>query len=215
MPWNFPGPSLCHLAPQTEDQGLLVFDLPSWTHLILISLCYALGLCQSFKSCALLFHALPEPCPGPQCCLYNFLEGQPENSWPLGEKYIYHPIPLDIQGFTFHVSYNMCNNGISVNPLGQVTGTQPLLEVHLLVASLQGQLGFQGRCSPFWESVLQAVWVQTLATLLLKLQTNPQIKSPLHFYGISGLLSLINLFLSHLLTPTIRTLPPCRQHCST
>ena len=87
MPWNCPGPLLCHLAPQTEDQGLLVFDLPSWTHLILISLCYALGLCQSFKSCALLFHALPEPCPGPQCCLYNFLEGQPENSWPLGEEY--------------------------------------------------------------------------------------------------------------------------------
>ena len=28
--------------------------------------------------------------------------------------------------------------------LGQVTGTQCLLEVHLLVASLQEQLGFQG-----------------------------------------------------------------------
>ena len=40
------------------------------------------------------------------------------------------------------------------------------------------------------------------------------IKSPLHFYGTSGLLSLVNLFLSHLLTPTIRTLPACRQHCS-
>ena len=34
-------------------------------------------------------------------------------------------------------------------------------------------------------------------------------------YGTSGLLSLINLFLSHLLTPTARTLPSCRQHCST
>ena len=29
------------------------------------------------------------------------------------------------------------------------------------------------------------------------------------------LLPLINLFLSHLLTPTTRTLPPCRQHHST
>ena len=47
---------------QTEDQGLVEFDLSSWTYLILISLCYALGLCYSFKSCALpsslLFHAL-------------------------------------------------------------------------------------------------------------------------------------------------------------
>ena len=40
-----------------------------------------------------------------------------------------------------------------------------------------------------------------------------QISTPL--YGTSGLLSLINLFLSHLLTPTTRTLPPCRQHRST
>ena len=58
-------------------------------------------------------------------------------------------------------------------------------------------------------------WVQTLSTLLLKLQTYPQIKSSLYFYGTSGLLPLINLFLSHLLTPTTRTLTPCEQHCST
>ena len=90
-----------------------------------------------------------------------------------------------------------------------------LLGVHLLVASLQGQLGFQGQCLPFQELTLQAVWAQTLTTLLLKLQTYPQIKSPLHFYGTSGLLPLINFFLSHLLTPTTRTLPPCRQHHST
>ena len=37
---------------QIEDQGLVEFDLSSPTHLILISLCYALGLCYSFKSCA-------------------------------------------------------------------------------------------------------------------------------------------------------------------
>ena len=35
------------------------------------------------------------------------------------------------------------------------------------------------------------------------------------FWGTSGLLPLINLFLSHLLTPTTRTLPLYRQHCST
>ena len=34
-------------------------------------------------------------------------------------------------------------------------------------------------------------------------------------WGTSGLLPLINLFLSHLLTLTTRTLPPCRQHLST
>ena len=47
---------------QIEDQGLVEFDLSSWTHLTLISLCYALGLCHSFKNCALppslLFHVL-------------------------------------------------------------------------------------------------------------------------------------------------------------
>ena len=63
---------------------------------------------------------------------------------------------------------------------------------------------------PLWELALQAVCAQTLTTLLLKLQTYPWIKSPLHFYGTSGLLFLINLFLSHLLTPT--TLPPYKQH---
>ena len=42
---------------------------------------------------------------------------------------------------------------------------------------------------------------------------------PLHqtstpLYGTSGLLSY-QFFLSHLLTPATRTLPPCRQHCPT
>ena len=31
--------------------------------------------------------SFPEPHPGPQSCLYSLLEGQPENSWPLGGKY--------------------------------------------------------------------------------------------------------------------------------
>ena len=39
-----------------------------------------------------------------------------------------------------------------------------------------------------------------------------QISPPL--YGTSGLLLLINLFLSYLLTPATRSLPPCRQHLS-
>ena len=62
-----------------------------------------------------------------------------------------------------------------------------------------------------WELALQAVWPQTLITLLLKSQTYPWIKSPLHF--IEHLVCcLINLFLSRLLTPTTKTLTPGRQH---
>ena len=40
-------------------------SLPSWTHLVLISLCHVLGLCHSFKGCAL---------PLPSCCksTYSF-----------------------------------------------------------------------------------------------------------------------------------------------
>ena len=41
------------LSLQIENQGLVKFFLSSWTHLILIHLCYALGLCHSVKSCAL------------------------------------------------------------------------------------------------------------------------------------------------------------------
>ena len=56
----------CHMGVsfglEIGDQGLVEFDLSSWTHLILIGLCYALVLCHYFKSCALppflLFHAL-------------------------------------------------------------------------------------------------------------------------------------------------------------
>ena len=31
------------------------------------------------------------------------------------------------------------------------------------------QLGYQGQCLPLWELAMQAIWVQTLTTLLLKL----------------------------------------------
>ena len=62
VPWNCPGTMVVSFSLQIRDQGLVEFDLSSWTHLILIGLWYALGLCHSFKSCALLhsllFHAL-------------------------------------------------------------------------------------------------------------------------------------------------------------
>ena len=43
------------------DQGLVECDLSSWTHLILIGLCYSLEVCNFFRSCplphSLMFHA--------------------------------------------------------------------------------------------------------------------------------------------------------------
>ena len=52
----------CHLGVtsslQIGDQGLVEFDLPSWTQLILIGLCYA--LCYVILSKVV-------PCPLPSC----------------------------------------------------------------------------------------------------------------------------------------------------
>ena len=69
-----------------EDQDLVEFDLSSWTHLILTSLCYAFGLVILSKvvpcpicSCFMLF---PEPHLGPQCCLYNLLEDNKKLAGP-------------------------------------------------------------------------------------------------------------------------------------
>ena len=156
-----------------------------------------------------------EPHLGPQYCVYNLLEGQPEDNWPWGGKYCIVSNPSRESGLHLPCFLHVWQQRLSVDLLGWVTGTQYLPEVHLLVASLQGQLGFQGQCLSLWELALQAVWAQILIILLLKLQTYPQIKSPLHFYGTYGLLPIINLSLSHLLTPTTRTLPLCRQHRST
>ena len=114
-----------------------------------MGLCYALGHNKSYvKACtlppSLLIHALfPEPRPGLHCCLYNLLGGQPENSWPLGGKYCIISTPSRYSGlhlpcFLRHVQ----QQHLSVDLLGLVTGTQRLLEVHLL-PSLQRQLGFQ------------------------------------------------------------------------
>ena len=72
--------------------------------------------------------SIPETHPGPQCCLYNLLEGQPENSWSLGGKYCIISNPSRYSGphlpcFLQHVQHQH----LSVNPLGWVTGTQCLL----------------------------------------------------------------------------------------
>ena len=41
-----------YFSLKIEDQGLIEFDLSSWTNLIFNQFKYALGLCHSFKSCA-------------------------------------------------------------------------------------------------------------------------------------------------------------------
>ena len=122
--------------------------------------------------CPLLscFHepAFPEPCLDPQCCLYNLLEGQPENSWPLKEKcWIIFNLSrysaLHLPCFLQHVQ----QQHLSVNLLGRLTGTQCLLGVRPL-APLQGHWACRNSLPP-WELALQAVWAQTPTTLLLKL----------------------------------------------
>ena len=176
-----------------------------------------LGYAIFFKNCALplslLFHAYFLSCLGPQCCLYNLLEGQPESIWPLGEKHCIISNPSRYSGlylpcFLQHV----WQQHLSVNRLRQWQAQMPRSPS---VGISSRAVGPPGISFPLWELALKAVWTQILTTFSLKLQTYPRIKSPLHFYGTSRLLPLISLFFNHLPTPTTRTLPPCRQHCST
>ena len=130
---------------QTENQGLVKFDLsvildPSdfnWFMLCPWAMSFFQKLCPALFPPVLC--SFPKPCPGPQCCLYNLLEGQPEYSWPLGGKYCIISNPSSYSGlhlpcFLQHVQ----QQHLSVKLLWWVTGTQCLLEVDLLVASLQG-----------------------------------------------------------------------------
>ena len=60
--------------------------------------------------------SFPELYPGPQCCLYNLLEGQPENSWPLGGKYGIIFNPSRYSGLHFPCLLQHVNNSISREP---------------------------------------------------------------------------------------------------
>ena len=73
---------------QIEDQGLVEFDLSTildpfefnWFMLYPWAVSFFQKLCPAHftpVSCS-----FPEPHPGPQCCLYNFLEGKPEITGP-------------------------------------------------------------------------------------------------------------------------------------
>ena len=131
------------------DQGLVESDLSSWTHLISISLCYALGLCHSFKSCALptslLFHALfLSPTQAHNVASTIFWRDNQKIAGPWRGKYCIISNPSRYSGlhlpcFLEHVQHQH----LSGDPLGRVMGTQCLREVPLS-ASLQRQLGFQG-----------------------------------------------------------------------
>ena len=112
----------CHLdmvfSLQIGDQGLVEFDLSSWTHLIVTSLCYALELCHSFKSCALppslLFHALfLSPFQSHSVASTIYWRDNQKIGGPWEGNTVEYPIPLDSQAFIFHVSYNIGNNNIS------------------------------------------------------------------------------------------------------
>ena len=113
-----------------------------------------LGYVNFFKSCALppslLFYALfLSPVWAHDVASTIFWRDNSENSWPLGEKYCIISSPsiysgLHLPCFLQHVQ----QWHLSVNPLRWETGTQCLLEVHLLVQSLQRQLDF-------WALVVQ------------------------------------------------------------
>ena len=119
---------------QIEDQSLVDFDcLPSWTHLILMGLCHAFGLCHSFKSCAL-----------PPCILLHTLSVSPFQVHNVASKIFWwdnQKIALSWREKYCIISNSSIYSGLylpcflqhmqqqhlSVNPLGQVTGTWCLL----------------------------------------------------------------------------------------
>ena len=52
-PWSLDSDLELSFSLQIEDQGLVEYDLSSWTHLILINLCYTLGYVILLVSSAL------------------------------------------------------------------------------------------------------------------------------------------------------------------
>ena len=75
---------------QIEDQGLVEFGLSAILNPFDFNQFMICPWAVSFfqKLCLGPFPpvscSFPEPLTGLQCCLYNLLEGQPENSWPFG-----------------------------------------------------------------------------------------------------------------------------------
>ena len=147
---------------QVEDQGLVEVCLPSiLTHLNQFMLCpWAMASFQ--KLCPAPFPpvscSFPEPCLGPQCCLYNLVVGQPENSWPLGGKYciISNPsIGFHLPCFLKHAQ----KQHISVDQLWRVTGTNTCQKSTCWSHPSNWQLIFL-----LWDLAPQAIWAQSLTT---------------------------------------------------
>ena len=105
-----------------------------------------LGLSFFQKLCPVPFPPVscssPEPLLGPQCCLYSLLKGQPENSWPFGDKYCIisnssrYP-GLHLPCFLQHVQ----QQHLSVNPLKEVL--QKFTNLYL--GSYEEQVIFKGQ----------------------------------------------------------------------
>ena len=84
----------------------------------------------------------PEPCLGPQCCLYPLLERQPENSWPFGEKYCLISNSSRYSGL--HLLYflqHVQQQHLSVTPLKEAL--QKFANLYL--GSYKGQVIFKGQ----------------------------------------------------------------------
>ena len=156
--------------------------------------------------------SFPEPNLGPQCCLYPLLEKQPENSWPLGKKCCITPnisrySGLHLPCFLQYVQ----QQHLSVNLLGQMTGTQCLPEVPSVGGIPSRAIELPG--------IMFATLGVSPAGCLGPSPYHPspkvtnisldQISTPI----LWSILSVASY--QFVLTPTTRTLPPCRQHCST
>ena len=178
------------LSLKNEDQGLVGFDLSSWTHLILVSLCYALGLCH-FLGTTRKQLSLGREMLGNIQSLYTF---KPSSSMFPTTSATTASLSEPNRAGDRHT---MPARSSSVGGIHSRAIGLPGIMFDTLRISPAGHLG----PNPYHPS-----------PKIIHISLD-QISTPL--YETSGLLPLINLFLSHLLTLTTRTLPPCRQHCST
>ena len=153
-----------------------------------------------------------EPLPGPQCCLYNLLEGQPENSWPLEREILYNIQSLQV----FRPSSSMFPGTCATS--ASVRGPTRAGDGHTMPAR-SPSVGLPSKAIGLPGIMFATLGVSPAG----RLGPNPYhpykrtLGSNLHSTFMEHLVCcrLTNLFLIQLLTPTIRTLPPCRQHCST
>ena len=112
---------------QIEDQSLAAFDLSvildpfGFNQFMLSPWTMSFFVSCTLPSCFMLFSWAHL---GLQCYLYNLLEGQPENSWPLGGEYYIIPNPSRNSGLLPCFLQHMQQQYLSVIPLRWVTGPQ-------------------------------------------------------------------------------------------